>query len=258
VVLGDETSGGGPPCGPRPGTRPRQPAGTGHWSGTTEIAALSRLKQLAFRRRASAYLPAGDGLLQNLSLREQNIRLPLRFGSDFQPDDIEGRVKRDPRAVGALKAVAHFPAPPPPHRGGAPPRRPRSRAPGVRPPSSWSSTSPFDGLAERGGRRAARGRAPRRRGGRRRPSDRGSSPGQDLPRDAPARAFERLIRLGGRSGGSTDVNLLRSGTSDALIGCLCGGRRAGPGDGESTSPRGGIGGAGRLYNHPRRGEAEGA
>lgn len=55
-----------------------------------EIAALPRRQQLAFRRRAG-YLPRGDGLLQNLSLRD-NIRLPLRFGSDFQSDDIEGRV----------------------------------------------------------------------------------------------------------------------------------------------------------------------
>jgi ABC-type multidrug transport system ATPase subunit len=46
--------------------------------------------QLAFRRKLG-YLPAGDGLMQNLTLRE-NIRLPLRFGSDFRPKDIEGRV----------------------------------------------------------------------------------------------------------------------------------------------------------------------
>lgn len=56
----------------------------------TEIPALSRRAQLAFRRRLG-YLPAGDGLLQNLTLRE-NIRLPLLFGSDFRPKDIEGRV----------------------------------------------------------------------------------------------------------------------------------------------------------------------
>lgn len=56
----------------------------------TEVATLNRLDQLAFRRKLG-YLPAGDGLLQNLSLRD-NIRLPLRFGSDFRPKDIEGRV----------------------------------------------------------------------------------------------------------------------------------------------------------------------
>lgn len=56
----------------------------------TEIPMLSRVAQLAFRRRLG-YLPAGDGLLQNLTLRE-NVRLPLLFGSDFRPKDIEGRV----------------------------------------------------------------------------------------------------------------------------------------------------------------------
>lgn len=56
----------------------------------TDIARLPRRQQLAFRRRVG-YLPQGDGLLQNLTLRD-NIRLPLRFGSDFQSDDIEGRV----------------------------------------------------------------------------------------------------------------------------------------------------------------------
>jgi predicted ABC-type transport system involved in lysophospholipase L1 biosynthesis ATPase subunit len=56
----------------------------------TEVATLDRVAQLAFRRKLG-YLPAGDGLLQNLSLRD-NIRLPLRFGSDFRLKDIEGRV----------------------------------------------------------------------------------------------------------------------------------------------------------------------
>ena len=56
----------------------------------TEIKHLPRRDQLAFRRRLG-YLPAGDGLLSNLSLRD-NVRLPLRFGSNFKPDEIEGRV----------------------------------------------------------------------------------------------------------------------------------------------------------------------
>ncbi|HEU5358000.1 MAG TPA: ATP-binding cassette domain-containing protein, partial [Gemmatimonadales bacterium] len=56
----------------------------------TDIAGLPRRQQLAFRRKVG-YLPAGDGLLQNLTLRD-NIRLPLRFGSNFRSDDIEGRV----------------------------------------------------------------------------------------------------------------------------------------------------------------------
>ena len=56
----------------------------------TEIRNLERREQLAFRRQLG-YLPAGDGLLSNLSLRD-NVRLPLRFGSNFKPEEIEGRV----------------------------------------------------------------------------------------------------------------------------------------------------------------------
>jgi ABC-type transporter Mla maintaining outer membrane lipid asymmetry ATPase subunit MlaF len=55
-----------------------------------EIRDMPRRDQLAFRRRLG-YLPAGDGLLSNLSLRD-NVRLPLRFGSNFKPEEIEGRV----------------------------------------------------------------------------------------------------------------------------------------------------------------------
>jgi len=55
-----------------------------------EIATLGRDSQLAFRRKLG-YLPAGDGLMQNLTLRD-NIRLPLRFGSNFRRREIEGRV----------------------------------------------------------------------------------------------------------------------------------------------------------------------
>jgi ABC-type transporter Mla maintaining outer membrane lipid asymmetry ATPase subunit MlaF len=56
----------------------------------TDITQLSRFDALAFRRRVG-YLPAGDGLLQNLSLRE-NVALPLRFGSNFSEREIEGRL----------------------------------------------------------------------------------------------------------------------------------------------------------------------
>lgn len=56
----------------------------------TNLQPLPRREQLAFRRRLG-YLPAGDGLLNNLSLRD-NVRLPLRFGSTFKTDEIEGRV----------------------------------------------------------------------------------------------------------------------------------------------------------------------
>jgi ABC-type transporter Mla maintaining outer membrane lipid asymmetry ATPase subunit MlaF len=55
-----------------------------------EIARMGRRATLAFRRRVG-YLPAGDGLLQNLSLRD-NIGLPLRFGSHLSDRDIDGRL----------------------------------------------------------------------------------------------------------------------------------------------------------------------
>ncbi len=88
AVIGDEQSGvdllGGLALGLE------RPASGRVLTLGTEIPTLSRVAQLAFRRRLG-YLPAGDGLLQNLTLRE-NIRLPLLFGSDFRPKDIEGRV----------------------------------------------------------------------------------------------------------------------------------------------------------------------
>jgi phospholipid/cholesterol/gamma-HCH transport system ATP-binding protein len=56
-----------------------------------EIGGMSRRAALAFRRRVG-YLPDGDGLLQNLSLRD-NIGLPLRFGSDLPDREIDGRLK---------------------------------------------------------------------------------------------------------------------------------------------------------------------
>lgn len=88
AVLGDETSGVDSLGGLALGLE-RTPTGRVLTLGT-EIATLERSVQLAFRRRVG-YLPAGDGLLQNLTLRD-NIRLPLRFGSDFRPREIEGRV----------------------------------------------------------------------------------------------------------------------------------------------------------------------
>src|SRR5688500_766061 len=54
------------------------------------IATLPERERLASRRRVG-YLPAGDGLLQTLSIHD-NVALPLRFGSGASPRDIEGRV----------------------------------------------------------------------------------------------------------------------------------------------------------------------
>ena len=60
---------------------------------------------LAFRRRLG-YLQLGDGLLQNLSLKD-NIALPLRYASDHRLSEVEGRVAQLVEAV-HLGAVAHL------------------------------------------------------------------------------------------------------------------------------------------------------
>ena len=88
AVLGDEDSGVGFLGGYALGLE-RPPSGRALVFGTM-IAALPEPARLAYRRRVG-YLPAGDGLLQNLSLRD-NVALPLRFGSGAAPRDIEGRV----------------------------------------------------------------------------------------------------------------------------------------------------------------------
>ena len=88
VVVGDENSGVDSLAAIALGLEPVV-AGNALAFGV-EIGQLSRREQLAFRRRLG-YLPSGDGLLSNLSLRD-NIRLPLRFGSNYKPDEIEGRV----------------------------------------------------------------------------------------------------------------------------------------------------------------------
>ncbi|MDH5282584.1 MAG: ATP-binding cassette domain-containing protein [Gemmatimonadota bacterium] len=88
AIIGDGQSGAGLLAGLALGLD--RPTGGSVLTMGTEIATLPRWEQLAFRRRVG-YLPEGDGLLQNLSLRD-NVRLPLRFGSDFRPREIEGRV----------------------------------------------------------------------------------------------------------------------------------------------------------------------
>jgi ABC-type transporter Mla maintaining outer membrane lipid asymmetry ATPase subunit MlaF len=64
------------------------------------IAEMRRRDALAFRRRVG-YLPAGDGLLHNLSLAD-NVALPLRFGSDLSDRECEGRI----RVVLAMLGIA--------------------------------------------------------------------------------------------------------------------------------------------------------
>lgn len=73
-----------------------------------EIRLLGRHERLAYRRQVG-YLPSGDGLLANLSLRD-NIALPLRFGSEASEQDIEGRVRVILAAVRLSDAAALRPA----------------------------------------------------------------------------------------------------------------------------------------------------
>ncbi len=89
LVIGSEASGVGDlPAFALGLDAPRR--GTARIFGEN-LSALGRRAALAFRRRVG-YLPAGDGLLQNLSLRD-NIALPLRFGGDRPEREIAGRIR---------------------------------------------------------------------------------------------------------------------------------------------------------------------
>ena len=69
---------------------------------------LPRRALLAFRRRVG-YLPAGDGLLQNLSLYD-NVALPLRFGTALSEREIAGRIAVALTMVGLSAAAQWRPA----------------------------------------------------------------------------------------------------------------------------------------------------
>lgn len=56
-----------------------------------DVGTMPRRQALAFRRRVG-YVPAGGGLLQNLSLAD-NVALPLRFGSALSHREIAGRLR---------------------------------------------------------------------------------------------------------------------------------------------------------------------
>jgi ABC-type transporter Mla maintaining outer membrane lipid asymmetry ATPase subunit MlaF len=73
-----------------------------------DLARLERRALLAFRRRVG-YLPAGDGLLQNLSLYD-NVALPLRFGSDRSEHEIDGRIRVMLAMLGLQQAAQLRPA----------------------------------------------------------------------------------------------------------------------------------------------------
>ena len=106
AVLGDENSGIGLLGGYALGLE-RPASGRALVFGAV-VADLPEPERLAFRRRVG-YLPAGDGLLQNLSLRD-NVALPLRFGSGASPHDIEGRVTVMLTALRLTGAAALRPA----------------------------------------------------------------------------------------------------------------------------------------------------
>ncbi|MFN2570199.1 MAG: ATP-binding cassette domain-containing protein [Gemmatimonadales bacterium] len=106
AVLGDEDSGIGLLGGYALGLE-RPAAGRALLFGTV-VSSLAEPERLAFRRKVG-YLPAGDGLLQNLSLRD-NVALPLRFGSDASPRDIDGRVAVMLTALRLTGAAALRPA----------------------------------------------------------------------------------------------------------------------------------------------------
>jgi len=90
VAIGDEDSGVGDLGAWALGLR-RPPAGRVEVFGAP-IGALPYYDLLLFRRRIG-YHPVGDGLLQNLSLRD-NVALPLRFASDHRQAEVDGRVNQ--------------------------------------------------------------------------------------------------------------------------------------------------------------------
>ncbi|HEV8304459.1 MAG TPA: ATP-binding cassette domain-containing protein [Gemmatimonadales bacterium] len=108
AVLGDENSGVGLLAGYALGLERPPTEGGRALVFDTELWSLAEPERLAFRRRVG-YLPAGDGLLQNLSLRD-NVALPLRFGSGATPKEIEGRVNVMLAAVRLTAVAARRPA----------------------------------------------------------------------------------------------------------------------------------------------------
>jgi len=88
AAVGDESSGvealGGLALGLAP------PASGSVEAFGVPIAELPYYDLLAFRRRIG-YLPQGDGLLQNLSLKD-NVALPVRFATDHRLREVDAKV----------------------------------------------------------------------------------------------------------------------------------------------------------------------
>jgi ABC-type transporter Mla maintaining outer membrane lipid asymmetry ATPase subunit MlaF len=141
ALLGEEDSGLGALGGYALGLE--QPAtGSVRVFGTV-IADLPERPRLAFRHRVG-YLPAGDGLLQNLSLRD-NVALPLRFGSDASVREIEGRVNVLLAAVRLISVAGVRP-----NRANEEERRRAALARAVAfDPALLILEQPFDGLTAR-------------------------------------------------------------------------------------------------------------
>jgi len=141
VLLGDGRSGVGRLGGFALGLE-RPSSGRVQVLGT-EIADLPEDARLAFRRRVG-YLPAGDGLLHNLSLRD-NVALPLRFGSPASAREIDGRVSVMLAAVRLVGVAALRPA-----QASEEERRRAALARALAfDPSLLVLEQPFDGLAPR-------------------------------------------------------------------------------------------------------------
>ncbi|HEY6809227.1 MAG TPA: ATP-binding cassette domain-containing protein [Gemmatimonadales bacterium] len=143
ALLGEEDSGLGALGGFALGLE-RPASGSVRVFGTI-IADLPEGDRLAFRHRVG-YLPAGDGLLQNLTLRD-NVALPLRFGSDASEREIEGRVNVLLAAVRLTAAAALRP-----NRANDEERRRAAIARAVAfDPALLILEQPFDGLTARAG-----------------------------------------------------------------------------------------------------------
>ncbi len=127
----------------------------------TAIADLPYDELLVFRRRMG-YLQVGDGLLQNLTLRD-NVALPLRYASDHRLSEVREKVEAQLRTFGLLDDAHLRPA-----RANEELRRRAAVARAVAlDPDVLVMEAPFDGLTGRAARDVLERAAARRDGSRR-------------------------------------------------------------------------------------------